>query len=71
MRAVKTTFLSGACHLLIAALLALSGFGCGGGLKVTRINSAQKKPNNVWVFFTVEEGDKPVGGLTAYKFKIY
>ncbi|EYF00342.1 Hypothetical protein CAP_0914 [Chondromyces apiculatus DSM 436] len=57
--------------MLIAAILALSGLGCGGGLRVTRINSAQKKPNNVWVFFTVEEGDEPVGGLTAEKFKIY
>ncbi len=45
--------------------------GCGGGLKVTRINSAQKKPNNVWVFFTVEQGDEPVGGLKADDFKIY
>ncbi|WP_245677917.1 vWA domain-containing protein [Chondromyces crocatus] len=61
----------GICHVLLAALLALTGLGCGGGLRVTRINSAEKKPNNVWVFFTVEEGDEPVGGLTADKFKIY
>ncbi len=45
--------------------------GCGGGLQVTRINSSQKKPNNVWVFFTVEDGEEPVGGLTAKDFKIY
>ncbi len=57
--------------LIICALLGLAGLGCGGGLKVTRINSAQKKPNNVWVFFTVEDGDEPVGGLTADDFEIY
>ncbi|HSN97437.1 MAG TPA: VWA domain-containing protein [Candidatus Nanopelagicales bacterium] len=57
--------------VLLAALLALAGIGCGSGLKVTRINSAGKKPNNVWVFFTVEEGDEPVGGLTAEDFEIY
>jgi von Willebrand factor type A domain len=47
--------------------------GCGGGgLNVTRINSAQNKPNNVWVFFTVDRGkDDPVGGLTSEDFKIY
>lgn len=51
-----------ACSLLLVA--------CGGGLKVTRINAAQKKPNNVWVFFTVEKGEEPVGGLTADDFEI-
>lgn len=55
----------------IAALLCLFLIGCGGGLKVTRINSAQKKPNNVWVFFTVEQGDEPVGGLKSDDFEIY
>jgi hypothetical protein len=45
--------------------------GCG-GLDVRRVNSAEKKPNNVWVFFTVEHGkDDPVGGLTAEDFSIY
>lgn len=54
--------------LLLVALL--SG-GCARSLKVTHVNSSQKKPNNVWVFFTVEQGDEPVGGLTAEDFKIY
>lgn len=45
--------------------------GCGGGLTVTHINSESAKPNNVWVFFTVEKGDEPVGGLEADDFKIY
>jgi len=54
------------------SLLALALMGCGGGLNVRLINSAQKKPNNVWVFFTVDAGkDKPVGGLVAEDFKIY
>jgi hypothetical protein len=56
----------------LAAALALALPACGGGLRVTRVNSAQKKPNNVWVFFTVDRGKKdPVGGLTADDFKIY
>jgi hypothetical protein len=49
----------------------MSVVGCGGGLRLTRINSEQKTPNNVWVFFTVERGDEPVGGLEAKDFKIY
>jgi hypothetical protein len=69
---VKTIACSSALRVLLAALLALAGLGCGGGLNVTRINSAQKKPNNVWVFFTVDAGeDEPVGGLTAEDFEIY
>ncbi|HVY48319.1 MAG TPA: VWA domain-containing protein [Minicystis sp.] len=57
---------------LVAAAITPFVVGCGGGLDVKRINSAQNKPNNVWVFFTVERGkDDPVGGLTADDFKIY
>jgi hypothetical protein len=52
------------------AFLAWFVVGCG-GLNVRLINSAQKKPNNVWVFFTVDAGkDKPVGGLVAEDFEI-
>lgn len=69
---MKTHLSFSALSVLLAALLALAGLGCGGGLRVTRINSAQKKPNNVWVFFTVDAGEKePVGGLTAEDFEIY
>jgi hypothetical protein len=54
------------------SILVIVFAGCGGGLNVRMINSAQKKPNNVWVFFTVDAGkDKPVGGLNAEDFKIY
>jgi hypothetical protein len=64
-----------ALYLLRSILLlvvSLGAIGCGaGGLSVTRINSEQKKPNNVWVFFTVERGEEPVGGLEAKDFKIY
>jgi len=56
---------------ILVAVLSLTLVACGGGLTVTRVNSAQKKPNNVWVFFTVEKGGEPVGGLTADDFKIY
>lgn len=52
-----------------ALLLALLQVACG-GLDVRHINSAQKKPNNVWVFFTVMDGKEPVGGLTADDFVI-
>lgn len=57
----------------VLCLLACLGLfvGCGGGVKMTRINSEQKKPNNVWVFFTVEKGDEPVAGLEAKDFQIY
>src|SRR5690606_8645745 len=54
-----------------AALAMGAGVGCGGRLQVTRINSDQAKPNNVWVFFTVERGEEPIAGLDAEDFKIY
>lgn len=57
--------------LPVWALLGLSQFACGGSLEVTRINSAEEKPNNVWVFFTVKDGEDPVGGLTSGNFEIY
>ncbi len=60
-------------RLLLAAAAALSllASACG-GVNVKLINSAQKKPNNVWVFFTVDRGkNDPVGGLTAEDFTIY
>lgn len=52
-------------------MLGLTQLACGGTLEVTRINSAEEKPNNVWVFFTVKDGEDPVGGLTAGNFEIY
>jgi hypothetical protein len=75
MRRVNTTnSRKGSLLRLLAAVLVASVglLGCGGGLNVRRVNSAEKKPNNVWVFFTVDAGkDDPVGGLTAEDFKIY
>lgn len=56
-------------RLAVALTAAVSLAGCA--LTVTRLNSAQKKPNNVWVFFTVEKGDEPVAGLQAEDFQIY
>jgi uncharacterized protein YegL len=59
-------------RVALAAALSLALPACGGGLNVTLINSQQKKPNNVWVFFTLDRGKKdPVGGLGADDFKIY
>ncbi|MBA3547718.1 MAG: VWA domain-containing protein [Nannocystis sp.] len=59
----------GRSRLTVALVASLSLAGCA--LTVTRLNSAQKKPNNVWVFFTVEKGDEPVAGLQAADFQIY
>jgi ABC-type uncharacterized transport system auxiliary subunit len=56
-------------RLAVALVASMSLAGCA--LTVTRLNSAQKKPNNVWVFFTVEKGDEPVAGLQAEDFEIY
>lgn len=56
--------------LLLAATLCLPPIACS-SLQVTLVNSEQKKPNNVWMFFTIEKGDEPVGGLEADDFEIY
>src|SRR5689334_5656953 len=54
-----------------ATALLFAATGCG-GLQVKLVNSAQRKPSNVWVFFTVDRGrDDPVGGLGADDFRIY
>ncbi len=57
--------------VLGTAALALGLSGCSRDLTVTRINSDEKKPNNVWVFFTVEDEGEPVAGLAAEDFDIY
>ncbi len=54
----------------VIAITAAALLGCN-SLTVTRINSAEEKPNNVWVFFTVQDGEEPVAGLTADDFEIY
>src|SRR6187551_3367979 len=54
-----------------AALLVSLGIGCAGNLNLKLINSEQRKPNNVWVFFTAQKGEEPVAGLGAEHFKIY
>ena len=64
-------FLLFSLAVLLAALqLACGGGGVFGGLNVKLINSQQKKPNNVWMFFTVTDGKEPVGGLVADDFVI-
>lgn len=46
--------------------------GCGGGLSLTPIRSAQKRPSNVAIYFKVQgPGGAPVGGLAADAFRIY
>ena len=59
--------------LFAAAVLgpSVSLTACKKPLTVSRINSAEKKPNNVWVFFTVESEGEPVAGLAAEDFNIY
>lgn len=56
---------------LFIALVVSSSVGCGSRVSMRRINSAQRKPGNVWVFFTVKKGKAPVPGLTAEDFGIY
>lgn len=58
-------------RVAFAAALSLLTPACG-GVNATLLNSAQKKPNNVWVFFTLDRGkNEPVGGLGADDFEIY
>ena len=45
--------------------------GCGGGLRLTPIKATSNRPSNVVVYFKVENGKEPVGGLTAESFKIF
>ena len=56
--------------LSLLAASAIAAAGCGGGLDVKLIKSQQKKPNNVWMFFTIMDGKEPVGGLSADDFVI-
>jgi hypothetical protein len=59
---------------LLAAFFAaasVSPAACSSSLEVSRINSAQAKPNNVWVFFTVMDGEEPIAGLEAEDFEIF
>jgi len=65
------TWLPNLIRTTAVAFMTVLFTGCGGGLTVTRVNSAEDKPNNVWVFFTVKEGEEPVGGLEAEDFEIY
>lgn len=44
--------------------------GCG-GLTVKVHEQDAKKPNNVWMFFSVKDGDNGVANLTADDFVIY
>ena len=57
-------------RFFLGVAFATSLGGCA-SLDVGRINSAEAKPNNVWVFFTVQDGEEPVAGLTAEDFEIY
>jgi hypothetical protein len=45
--------------------------GCGGGLRLTSIRATSNRPSNVVIYFKVQNGHDPVGGLTADAFKIY
>jgi len=58
-------------RVLLAALLVTFIGGCGGGLKLTPIRATSNRPSNVVVYFKVEKGKEPIGGLTAESFKIY
>lgn len=60
--------------LSIVGGLSLLSFaaGCGGGLSLTPIKSAQNRPSNVAVYFKVQDSSgQPIGGMTADQFRIY
>src|SRR5688572_14959274 len=54
-----------------ALCAALFCAGCAAPLQLTLINSEQRKPNNVWVFFTAQKGEEPIAGRSAEDFRIY
>lgn len=54
-----------------ALLLATTLLGCAGGLQLTAVRATSNKPSNVVVYFKVQDGDTPVGGLEADSFRIY
>ena len=61
---------AGLCLMAVLAIAVLTG--CGGGLKLTAVRTAQEKPSNVAVYFKVDKSNgDPVGGLKAEDFKIY
>jgi len=62
---IRRNFRSLGASLLVTLLA-----GCG-GLRVEHVDTTQRRPNNVWVFFTVQQEGKPVAGLTADDFDIY
>jgi uncharacterized protein YegL len=62
---------SSSCLRRLCLLLALLSCGCAGHLQLTLVNSEQRKPNNVWVFFTAQKHGEPIAGLGAEHFKIY
>ncbi len=58
-------------HLLAAACAAGMAAGCG-GLSLSMVDSAYRRPSNVAVYFTVDTaGGSPVAGLEADDFRIY
>jgi len=62
---MDTRAMSGLC----TAMAMVSG--CGGGLQLSLINAAHRKPSNVAVYFTVDESDgDPVADLIATDFRI-
>jgi len=66
-------FLQAPRFLAFVSLASLAfATGCGGGLNLTPVKSAQNRPSNVAVYFKVQtSGGDPVGGLTADQFRIY
>jgi len=56
---------------LVVSVLALALVSCG-GLRLSLVDSAFRRPSNVAVYFTVDHADgTPVSGLTAQDFRIY
>lgn len=71
MKAASDLVGSSLLRFATAFVLSLTLVGCGASLQVSHLKSDSAKPNNVWVFFTVQKGKEPVGGLAAGDFEIY
>jgi hypothetical protein len=58
--------------LMLTILSSMLATACGGGLRLTKIEAAHRKPSNVGVFFAVDDHDgEPVADLLASDFNIY
>jgi hypothetical protein len=62
----------GVVALRFGAFLSALALGCGGTLKVTKLQASAQRPANVAVYLSVfDNGGQPVGGLELANFRVY